>query len=104
MGATRLANDALYGVFVDARDLGAEIAFIRRESCTANIRDLLAQADVRHCDGLLFSVHGAELYMPGTGTVTFGHRTVLTVKVDTTGSITTLLQLSPSRQEGGCRR
>ena len=92
MGATQVENDMPYGIFIDARALGAPIAFIRRTSCTANIYVLLAQAGATYHPGLQLTVEGAQLYMPQTGTVTYGHRTVITVKVDTDGSDLTLFR------------
>ena len=71
-----------YGIFLDARDLGVKVTFLQRGQCTANIADVLTCAGARYYSALDFNVHGALLYTPETGTVTYGHRSLLKVKVD----------------------
>ena len=82
VGVSSEGDALLYGLFIDARELGMSIAFVQRSGCTANIHDLLDAAGGIYVLGLEFLVEGALLYTPATGTVTYGHRSVLTVRVD----------------------
>ena len=72
-----------YGVFVDPREIGMSVAFVQMTSCTATIGGLLDAAGAKYFLGLRFIVQGAFAYTPESGRVTFGHRSLLTVRVDT---------------------
>ena len=82
IGFVQAAQSQPYGVFVDPRDLGMGIAYVQRETCTANVAELLDAAGATYCHDVRLQVHGALLYTPCSGTVTFGHRSVLTITVD----------------------
>ena len=73
-----------YGIFVDARELGAGVAYIQRHECTANIREILHAAGAKCHDALKLVVAGAVSFTPQTGTVTYGHRTVLCARIEET--------------------
>ena len=82
LGVTDEVTARPYGVFVDARHLGMSIAFVQFSTCTLRLEDILDAAKVRRPAGLRCSVTGAVAYTSSSGLVTFGHRSVLTVKVD----------------------
>ena len=83
IGVVRVEQALPYGVFIDPRDLGMSIAYVQWATCTANITDILEAAGVRLIEGLPLHVQGALLFTPQSGTVTFRHRTLLTIKVNT---------------------
>ena len=80
-----VADDATampYGIFLDARELGADLAFVQQQNCTSTIFAILDELWMQYCRTIPLCVRGAVLYTPATGMVTYGHRTVLTVSVD----------------------
>ena len=82
LGMSFASTAASYGIFIDARDLGSAVTFVHVPNCTNNIQDVLELAGIRCFNGLPLRVRGAVAYTPSTGTVTVGHRTVLTIEVD----------------------
>ena len=69
------------GIFVDARDLGAEVRLLWLDQVNMTIDEVLAAADIQPPRGWLLQVEGG-LEDPGPdGRLVLGHRTVLAIKV-----------------------
>ena len=83
LGVVFVDEASPFGIFIDARDLGMEVYFIQQHTCTAKLSALLDSAGVLRHPELRFQVQGAMAYSQTTDDVTYTHRAVLLVTVDT---------------------
>ena len=87
LGVHNLEFDTHRGVFIDPREIGSEILYVWLPGRPFTLTELCNRVDIPLPQGWPITVEGAVLYTPASQTITFGHRTVLTIVVLPYGSL-----------------